>query len=56
MDPVTAISLASSVLAFITFSTKLVQEAIKIHELGGSLKDNLSRESIVPARRRPAGR
>ena len=48
MDPVTAIGLVSSILTFVSFSTKLVSGAIKIHEsLDGALEENRSREVIA---------
>ena len=50
MDPVTAVGLASSIVAFITFGTSLLKGAIKIHEsLDGALDDNRSREAITYA-------
>lgn len=39
MDPITAISLASNIISFIDFSTKLLRGAKNIHE-AGSLEDN----------------
>lgn len=48
MDPVTAVGLASGIVAFITLSTSLVKGAIKIHEsLDGNLDENRSREAIA---------
>jgi DNA repair exonuclease SbcCD ATPase subunit len=53
MDPVTAISLASSVVAFITFSVDLFKGAIEIHEsLDGALDENRSREAIAAEMKR----
>ncbi len=57
MDPVTAVGLASSVVAFITFATSLVQGAIKIHDsLDGVLEENRSREAVVREMTRFAAR
>ncbi|KAK3313992.1 hypothetical protein B0H66DRAFT_537239 [Apodospora peruviana] len=48
MDPVTAIGLASGILSFITFSTKLVSGAIRIYESAdGQLEDNRRRDVIL---------
>ncbi len=53
MDPVTAFGLASGVVGFITFSTSLIQGAIKIHEaLDGNLEENQSREAIASEMKR----
>jgi len=53
MDPVTAVGLASGVVAFITFSTSLVKGAIKIHEsLDSTLDENRSREAIAAEMKR----
>ncbi|KAK3306192.1 uncharacterized protein B0T15DRAFT_485616 [Chaetomium strumarium] len=53
MDPVTAVGLASGIVAFITFSTSLVKGAIQIHEaLDGSLEENRSHEAIAAEMKR----
>ncbi|GAB1321122.1 hypothetical protein MFIFM68171_11332 [Madurella fahalii] len=53
MDPVTAFGLASGVVAFISFSTSLVNGAIKIHRsLDGNLDENRSREAIAAEMKR----
>ncbi|KAK5652264.1 hypothetical protein OQA88_10612 [Cercophora sp. LCS_1] len=57
MDPVTAVGLASGVVAFVTFSTSLVKGAVKIHEaLDGVLDENRNRESIAVEMKRFAAR
>ncbi|KAG7287236.1 hypothetical protein NEMBOFW57_006742 [Staphylotrichum longicolle] len=57
MDPVTAVGLASGIVAFITLSTSLVKGAIKIHEsLDGNLDENRSREAIASEMSRFAAR
>lgn len=48
MDPVTAIGLASGILSFITFSSKLISGAIKIHDaVDGHLAENRSRQLVI---------
>ena len=55
VDPVTVVGLASSILAFITFSTGLVKGAIKIHiSLDGILEENRNREAIASEMKRLA--
>ena len=57
MDPVTAIGLASAIVAFVTFTTDLIKGAIKIHEsLDGALDENRSREAIAAEMKRFAAR
>lgn len=57
MDPITAVGLASSIVASITFRTSLVTGAIKIHEsLDGALDDHRSREAITVAMSRFASK
>ncbi|KAK4212618.1 hypothetical protein QBC37DRAFT_441338 [Rhypophila decipiens] len=53
MDPVTAIGLASGILSFVTFSSKLINGAIKIHNTeDGRLDDNRTLELVVEEMRR----
>jgi len=48
MDPMTALGLASNIVQFVDFSTKLVNAAIDIHHsVSGATKDNQSLEDIV---------
>ncbi|KAK0644062.1 hypothetical protein B0T16DRAFT_192572 [Cercophora newfieldiana] len=48
MDPATAIGVASGIISFISFSTKLVAGAIKIHEsVDGALDDDRSRTAVA---------
>ncbi len=48
MDPATAVGMASGILSFITFSSKVVSGAIKIHEsLDGTLDDDRSRTAVA---------
>ncbi|ROW16952.1 hypothetical protein VPNG_01426 [Cytospora leucostoma] len=48
MDPLSAIGLASNVLAFISFSTGLLKTAKNIHDSSnGTLDENRSRETVV---------
>lgn len=57
MDPVTAISLASSIVAFVDFGTKLVKGAIEIYAApDGVLEDNRSREAVARDMKRFAAR
>ncbi|KXX74090.1 Vegetative incompatibility protein HET-E-1 [Madurella mycetomatis] len=57
MDPVTAVSLASSIVAFVDFGTKLVRGAIEIHaSTDGVLEDNRSREAVARDMKRFAAR
>ncbi|KAK1976115.1 hypothetical protein LZ30DRAFT_322205 [Colletotrichum cereale] len=46
MDPITAISLASNVISFIDFGTKVLSGARKVQE-AGALEDNETLESVV---------
>ncbi|KAM7215860.1 hypothetical protein V8F06_008716 [Rhypophila decipiens] len=53
MDPVTAIGLASGILSFVTFSSKLINGAIKIHNTeDGRLDENRTLELVVEEMRR----
>ncbi|RYP42731.1 hypothetical protein DL768_010277 [Monosporascus sp. mg162] len=48
MDPITAISLVSGIISFITFGKDLVKGAIKIHESkDGNLEENQNREFVA---------
>ncbi|EFX03145.1 hypothetical protein CMQ_3074 [Grosmannia clavigera kw1407] len=48
MDPVTAIGLASSIIAFVDFGWKLIKGAKEIYDAAdGTLEENRSREAVV---------
>ncbi|KAI1737985.1 hypothetical protein F4680DRAFT_195771 [Xylaria scruposa] len=53
MDPITAVSLVSSIISFVTFGKDLVKGAIKVHESqDGHLKENQNREFVAGEMRR----
>ncbi|KAH6844755.1 hypothetical protein B0I37DRAFT_378201 [Chaetomium sp. MPI-CAGE-AT-0009] len=53
MDPVTAISLVSGIISFVTFAKDLVKGALKIHESqDGYSKENQNREFVADEMRR----
>jgi len=48
MDPATAIGLASGILSFVSFSTKLVSGAVKIYgSIDGALNEDRSRAAAA---------
>lgn len=48
MDPLTAMGIASNVIAFIDFGAGLLRGAVEIHNsLDGTLDDNKSRETVI---------
>ncbi|EWG35916.1 hypothetical protein FVEG_00104 [Fusarium verticillioides 7600] len=57
LDPVTAIGLASSIVAFVDFSAKLVKGSIEIYQASdGTLTENRSSQAVAVAMERYAAR
>ncbi|KAG5802471.1 hypothetical protein H9Q74_009528 [Fusarium xylarioides] len=57
LDPVTAIGLASSIVAFVDFSAKLVKGSIEIYQASdGTLTENRSSQAVAVAMERFAAR
>ncbi|KAF5652541.1 hypothetical protein F25303_3167 [Fusarium sp. NRRL 25303] len=57
LDPVTAIGLASSIVAFVDFSAKLVKGSIEIYQASdGTLTENRSSQAVAGAMERFAAR